>query len=268
MKDLAALVLATGVLLAAMELTACGGGGTQATGQSRCNHLGEIRAGSFFLQNNMWGRDGVTGYEQCVRSGAPPVYFPVGWSWSWPAGNGDQVRGYPFIGFGQDPWRPASTTSALPRRAGDLAALTVDYTIQSISSGKYNLAFDIWVTRAPGVTSPPESNITREIMIWIDDAENPLPDEWRVSDITIDGAAYAYYRGEGDATAGYIRDYLAFVAKTPKLAGSIAVDAFVRELMARGHLRSDEYIRNVFLGNEVWHGTGDTTLVSYAIRVE
>ncbi len=175
----------------------------------RCNDLDEIAVDRFFLQNSQWGKTGVSDFEQCVEQPGPDL-FPVGWHFRWPEGAADQVRGYPFLGFGQDPWRRTSTLPELPRRAGEAGRIGVTHEIDSTVTGKYNLAFDVWITSEPGVTSPPEANIRREVMIWLDYSENPLPSAWLLETVTIDGEAYQFYKGANEPTGSYVRDYLAF----------------------------------------------------------
>lgn len=232
----------------------------------RCNHLDEIQFAEYFLQNNMWGRGDATDYEQCVeRSGPDP--FPLAWHWDWPEDGVDRVRGYPFVGFGQDPWRQSSSSADLPLPVKDVRTLDVEYRIRSESSGKYNLAFDIWITAEPGVTAPPDANVSREIMIWLQHSENPLPPFWLVEEVTIGGESYEFYKGEAEPTETYVRDYLAFVKTTPELEGATAIHEFLRYLLDKGHLSADEYVRNVFLGNEVWHGAGETFVDAYSVQV-
>ncbi|MBN2193903.1 MAG: hypothetical protein JW751_13895 [Polyangiaceae bacterium] len=127
-------------------LSSCGGGDddgpiivNDTTPQVRCSDLDELELGEFFVQNNMWGKGTLTGYEQCISKEGEHG-FPVRWHWTWPEGDANQVKGYPFIGFGQDPWRSASTTSALPRRVADLTSLSADYSLTLTAEGTYNVS--------------------------------------------------------------------------------------------------------------------------------
>jgi len=236
------------------------------TPQERCNDLDELKVGEFFVQNNMWGKGTLTDFEQCI-SKEGELGFPVRWHWGWPEGDPSQVKGYPFIGFGQDPWRPASTTPSLPRKVADLASLSVDYSLTLAAEGAYNLAFDIWITSEAGVTTPPEANVTREIMIWLDSTEGaqlaPL-----VEEVTIEGEAYSFHAALGATDASYTRDYLAFVKAEPEHTGSTNVVAFLTYLVENGYLTAGEYVRNVFLGNEVRFGTGELTLDEFVVTAE
>jgi hypothetical protein len=174
------------------------------------------------------------------------------------------VKGFPFIGYGQDPWRPTSTGAGLPRQVGEIKTLSVDYRLGLEAQGKYNLAFDIWITSGLGVSAPPEANITREVMIWLDTSPGaqaaPL-----IEETSIDGELYTFHKAAGVSDAGYTRDYLAFVKSEAKYDGTTNLEAILRYLVDNGHITSDEYVRNVFLGNEVWAGTGQLLLDEFSI---
>jgi hypothetical protein len=232
----------------------------------QCEHLDEIAVGPYFLQNNKWGSPKSGSYVQCIRRSAPAP-FPVSWRWSSSGELSDSVQGYPFLGFGQDPWRPSSTVVGFPHTLGSIRNLSVSHTVRSQATGKYNLAFDIWITREPGVTTPPESNITRELMIWLEYSENPLPPGWLVAEVTLGGEAYDFYRAPNEPTASYVRDYLAFLKKAPGISGTTPIHEFVEYLLARGYALPEEHLRNVFLGNEVWDGTGTTVVDDYAFEL-
>jgi len=132
---------------------------------------------------------------------------------------------------------------------------------------EFNLAFDIWITREAGLSSPPDTNVSRELMIWLQYSENPLPPFWFVEELTIGGETYEFYRGENEPTGTYVRDYLGFLKTSPELEGDTPIHEFIRYLVDNGHLTVDEYVRNVHLGNEIWHGTGETFIDAFAVGV-
>ena len=114
-----------------------------------------------------------------------------GWSWQWPRGNGE-VKAYPEVVFGHKPWLATSTTNSLPRRISAINAFSVACRVNMRARGRYNLAFDIWVTNS---ARPTPSAITHEIMIWVGDrarAWEPSPGN-RVKGVTIGDAAYDLY---------------------------------------------------------------------------
>ena len=238
-------------------------------GVEDCDDLDEVRLGSYFVQNNQWGKGDLVDFEQCIRMEDAKT-LPLRFTWRWPEVSPGQVKGYPFIGYGQDPWRPTSTGPGLPAVASALTRLTVSYQMALTVSGKYNVAFDVWVTSAPGVTSPPEANITRELMIWLEASEDARAElaPIYVDDVVIDGEAYSFHHVTDVTDAGVDRAYLAFLKADPERTGSTNLAEFIAYLVAQGQLGPEEYIRNVFLGAEIWFGTGELALEQFEVTVE
>ena len=55
---------------------------------------------------------------QCIYQVNDNTMFPLGWNWEWPYHTGD-VRAYPEIFYGQNPWRDKSTTEVIPAKISD-----------------------------------------------------------------------------------------------------------------------------------------------------
>ncbi len=222
----------------------------------------------FYLSNDIWGRLDITDYEQYTFRTDAAQRFPAGWKWRWPAQNLQQVKAYPNIGFGCGPWDERSTSPWLPRRIGDLEDVTVTYDIAHTVRGVYNLSFDLWITRTPDVTARPETNIVREVMIWLD-ASGVKPEVGPLmATITIDGEQYDFYLAKDnvlDFEGKYRRDYMAFLKKTPEYKGVTRLHKFFEYLVKNKYVLPTEYMRNISLGNEIWHGSGETVINAYSI---
>ncbi|MBN2536319.1 MAG: hypothetical protein JXB88_25780 [Spirochaetales bacterium] len=232
-----------------------------------------ISLDQFYIANCIWGKEGITDYDQCiyVPGGSPSI--SGGWKWRWPALNTGQVKAYPNISFGKNPWNGQSTSPWLPLRMDNIEGITVSYDISHQVSGKYNLSFDIWVTKTPDVTDPPEANIVREIMIWLDEqGEGLILDEKYVKKVVIDGEKYRFLIAKdtempGENQKEYKRDYMAFIKDTPEYSGDTKIEQFLEYLLAEKHILPTDYLRNIDLGNEIWHGKGETVLNAYSITV-
>ena len=224
----------------------------------------------FYLSNDIWGRFTIKDYEQFTFRTDAAARFPAGWQWRWPAVNRRQVKAYPNIGFGCGPFDERSTSPWLPRRIGDLEEVTVRYDFSQRATGVYDFAFDLWITRTPGVTSPPEINIVREVMIWLD-ASGVKPDVGPFMEtVTIDGEAYDFYLAKNnvlDFAGKYRRDYMAFLKKTPEYKGMTRITEFFKYLLKKRYILPAEYMRNISLGNEAWHGSGKTVINDYSITL-
>ena len=237
-----------------------------------CRDWAKLRNAGFVYENNVWNQGAVKREHrtQCLLKRVVDGKVQYGWRWQWPRGDGS-VKAYPEVIYGHKPWFASSTTAKLPRRISTLNELSVAYDVEMQARGRYNLAFDVWVTNSD---RPAPSTITHEIMIWVGErarAWEPYPGK-RVKRVTIDDAAYdltikqhAEWLPEHGAPNVV---YIAFNARTAQTSGSLDVKQFLDYLTENGHLPADGYVASVELGNEVMHGSGELWLKSYDISVE
>jgi hypothetical protein len=224
-----------------------------------CADWAEFSVDELIIQNNVWNKQGITAYEQCVFGTGEPLAFPLGWTWTWPEPPGG-VKAYPEIIFGRKPWSPASTSAGLPRRVVDLTTLTASYDAAQTAAGSYNLAFDIWLNSAD---PPAPENITREIMIWLDHKVMGPAGTYQ-NQVTIDGEAYDFYMGSV-GTGSWT--YIAFVKQVPEFSGDTKIKLFFNYLVGIGAIADTEYCSSVEIGNEVVSGTGRTEFSNYSVTV-
>ena len=237
-----------------------------------CRDWAKLQNADFLYENNVWGQGAISREDrlQCLLKRVVDGEVQYGWRWQWPRGSGD-VKAYPEVIYGYKPWFTFPTTANLPRPISAIDELSVAYDIEMQARGRYNLAFDIWVTSSD---RPTPSDITHEIMIWVGErtrAWEPYPGK-RVKRVTIGGAAYDLYikpHAEWLMEHGAPKvAYIAFNARTARLSGSIDVKEFLDYLTDNGHLPAEGYVASVELGNEVMHGTGELWLKSYEISVK
>lgn len=236
-----------------------------------CGDWAKLRNAGFVYENNVWNQGAVKREHrtQCLMKRVADGKVQYGWRWQWPRGDGS-VKAYPEVIYGHKPWFASSTTASLPRRISDIDELSVAYAVEMQARGRYNLAFDIWVTNS---NRPTPSTITHEIMLWVGErsrAWEPAPG-YRTKRVTIGGAAYdltikphaEWLEEHGAPKVAYI----AFNARTAQTSGSIDVKQFLDYLTGRGHLPADGYVASVELGTEIMHGSGELWLRSYRISV-
>jgi hypothetical protein len=228
----------------------------------------------FYIINGIWGKGGITDYKQYIYKANNGSIFPMGWKWHWPRKNSNQVKSYPHIACGQNPWENSSTNRRFPIRVDKIHKMVVSYDITHCVNGKYNLSFDLWITKTPDRTSPPEENIVREVMIWLDyEGRDCLPRNWFARKVTIDGEVYRLYiaknRSQKTGTGGrYTRDYFAFLKEEPEYSGQTDIAEFLRYLAARKYILPAEYLRNINLGNEIWYGSGETIVNNFQLSIK
>ena len=236
-----------------------------------CRDWARLQHAEFLYENNVWGQGAISGGDrlQCLLKRVVEGNVQYGWRWQWPR-RGGNVKAYPEVIYGYKPWSTYSTTANLPRRITEINELTVAYDVSMRARGRYNLAFDIWVTDND---RPTPSAITHEIMIWVGERAHAFEPEQGgpVKRVTIGGAMYdlhirprAEWLAEHDAPdVGFI----AFNALKAQLSGVIDLKEFLDYLTENGNLPADGYVASVELGNEVVHGAGELWLNGYEISV-
>ena len=271
---LAALVSSAAFLLAGCEQAKAPLPGSFNTADvaAYCRDWAKLRNSGFVYENNVWNQGTIKreNRAQCLLKRVVDGEVQYGWRWRWPRGSGN-VKAYPEVIYGHKPWFTSSTTADLPRRISTIDELSVTYDIEMQARGRYNLAFDIWVTDSE---RPTPSDITHEIMIWVGErtrAWEPSPG-YLAKRVAIGGATYdltirphaEWLKEHGAPDVAYI----AFNSRTAQVSGRIDVKKFLDYLTDHDHLPADGYIASVELGNEVMNGTGELWLKSYEIRVD
>ena len=232
---------------------------------SACGDYERIKVGNYILNNNVWNKGDRMDYTQCIfaQSTTPPT--TMGWRWDWP-GDAREIQAYPEVMFGDSPWDAEPPTGGLPLPVSD-RDLLVTYTASIEATGKWNVAFDLWLTSSP---SPAEQNITDEVMIWV--AANDLMPGPLVYDIVaFDGITYTVHvkPGHGDASGGSAAtwSYIAFKTREPLLSGTLNMGHFLGYLLEKQVVGQDRYIASLEFGTELRSGSGEFVLSAYEITL-
>jgi hypothetical protein len=235
----------------------------------RCDAGERQVVGPYVYVNNQWGRGKVPAgqpFEQCLLSrtvGGTPQY---GWSFRWP-GHDPSVFAYPEIIFGWTPWGGGeSSDPRFPMPVRDMPPLELTYAVESVIEGHFNLAPEVWLMRTGGDGPRRPSDIATEIMFWLDYDETMRPSGSVVATVTVDGVAYDLYKAEGgNEKASWT--YLAYKGPRGRSAGSLRLDAFIRDAVARGYASEAHHLAGVEFGNECAGGDGRTWVTRYEVRV-
>lgn len=231
----------------------------------------KLRRGVLELENNDWGGGlAAPPHAMCIYlADAPGPGADLGWTWQYLTPS-DQVMAYPEVVFGKKPWANYSTTHDLPRVLGPVPSLKVDYTIRTEATGRYNAAFEVWLTSTTGAHADNSADITHEVMWWIDQQGGPQP------------AGHLFERNlrfpDGRTCDLYIARpgqdwwpnpwvYFAFVFDAPATHGSLECGHYLHYLVQRGLLPSTRYITSLEFGNEIWTGEGFTVVDQYEVTL-
>jgi len=214
----------------------------------------------FIIYNNVWGKGSITNYKQIIFQENSDSLCPFGWEWDWPQNSDGNVKAYPEIYIGKEPWSalPSSNTDKLPIALKDINNFTAKYDIESTKSGRYNLALEFWLTSE---AEPNEGNITTEVMIWLD------YNDWQwfprlVEKVTIDGEEYNFYKG--NVSHGNW-SYICFAKVIPEYTGETKIHEFINYLIANNHINPDDYLSCLDFGNEIIYGKGKTKFLEYSV---
>jgi hypothetical protein len=230
----------------------------------------------YALINNMWGiyriEPGAI-YKQCIMHN--DYNLPVGWRWNCTS-TINNVKGFPQILYGKNPFSGIQTKCALPIQLKNIKNLRVVLNQTSSSNGIYNLAFDMWISSSPDDLV---ATLTHEIMIWIDGNMFPIGVDQGAyyTDCTIDNNEYSVYRipknSNGDFLIIFILSDLISKDKysypSPYVSNvtlwPLDLNSFFKFLYSEKMLSDDLYLDAVELGTEIWWGNGGIKINKYDV---
>ena len=232
-----------------------------------------LYSGAYFVQNNMWGIQGLPAGSYYENSGIGPLTsgnsISARWNWQFPNGP-NEVKGYPAIGFGQKPGQYSTPGSGLPKQVDSIKSATSSWDTQAAYTGKGQLTFDLWLTRDGAKYSNfPNTPITHEIMLTVDsfggygESRNP---GWYFSSTIIDGITYRVWKADNFGL-GWRFIVLQMVNPTSMIKGSINFKNIFVYLKSAGLITGQEYLSSIEFGNEMEEGTGDVLVKDFKAEV-
>jgi len=216
-----------------------------------------IAFGEFLLENNVWGGPSEPHMQTIgVYAGT------LRWSWSRLSPSSNKPY-YPEVIYGKKPGRTSSTTSNLPAYLGDLSTIEVSLDASTRAEGKYNLAFDLWITgEVPSRESwVRKEDITHEVMIWL--LWTPGLEARNIHGTVDDG--YNTYHHRTHASGDWLWRFHQFTIAKQGIPSRINMTAFFEHLTNDGE--DLKVLISIELGNEVWYGTGATTVNRMDVRI-
>ncbi|HKB02082.1 MAG TPA: TIGR03000 domain-containing protein [Gemmataceae bacterium] len=228
----------------------------------RCSPFETLGRGEYTVENNTWGAFQVSAYSQCVYAAPASAPGPrFAWTWDYPRERADEVKAFPELIHGKKPWAWTSTTPRLPRPVSPAPSLKVDFALRTEATGRYNAAFEIWLTRSPIAAGEPD--VSHEVMFWVGSGGDPAPVGLRAGTVTLaDGRPC-------DLWVGRIKtwDFFGFVFRQPFSEGVLECGYYLEYLLREGKLPPDIHIASLEFGNEIWHGSGRTMIDRYQVTV-
>ena len=145
--------------------------------------------------------------------------------------------------------------------------MMVSYDLEVQSSGLYNVAGEMWLTRGPRADGPAdESLIVAELMIATDVSPGLPPDEKpSLGEVVIDGQRWQVNAQRGWGAPPGVTTYRALPSSL-----SIRYDArrILEDAVSRGLVDPNWYVANFELGNEIVSGSGSTWVRQFSVELE
>jgi len=231
------------------------------------NKISDTLEGSFFIINNKWGAYKIKANEIYIQN-IYKLKNKIGFSFITPNKNRG-VIGFPELLIGKSPFGGVSTTSYLPCYLYKIYALESSYDVSMyIEPKKYNLVFDLWITKSD---VPTVKDIVNEIMIW-EDRNVARPAGKYIKTVNFSFGKYKIYHtwmdrsSENLGTNGWY--FTAFVRQDRRRVGNVNLQEII-QLMINDELVSKyRYLSSVEFGNEVYNATGYTIINQYDLLIK
>ncbi|MCY8026273.1 glycoside hydrolase [Bacillus sonorensis] len=245
----------TCVMLFALPLTALGASSSTPSDKMY------IKNNKYYIFNNVWGADQVSGWWQSIYHNSDS---DLGWVWNWPSST-SSVKAYPSIVSGWH-WTEGYTPgSGFPTRLSEQKNIMANVSYSISASGTYNAAYDIWLHKTNKASW--DSAPTDEIMIWLNNT-NACPLGSYVQTVSIGGHKWKVHKGYVDAGNGKGWNVYSFVRTSNTQSASLNIRHFTNYLSnQKKWLDKSKYVSSVEFGTEVFGGTGQINISNWDVNV-
>jgi len=231
------------------------------------NKISDTLEGSFFIINNKWGAYKIKANEIYIQN-IYKLKNKIGFSFITPNKNRG-VIGFPELLIGKSPFGGVSTTSYLPCYLYKIYALESSYDVSMyIEPKKYNLVFDLWITKSD---VPTVKDIVNEIMIW-EDRNVSMPAGRFKGEVRTSSGTYRMYHtymdrtSENFGTPGW--NFTAFVRKEGTRSNTVNLKEFIYIMLSENILDEKHFISTVEFGNEIYNACGYTIVNDYKLDIK
>ena len=230
-------------------------------------HNSQFDVQSSKVLNNKWGEWKLKKGEKYIQTLFQDENR-VGWEYITPNKNRG-VIGYPEIFTGKSPFGGDTTNEYFPKKIDDIQTLSATYDVSMyVEPKKYNLAFDLWVTK----NGKNETNdISHEIMIW-EDRNISMPAGKFIREVKTSSGIYRMYNTWMDRTSENLGTpgwyFTAFVRKDGRRSGKVNLKEFIYIMLVQGILYEQHFISTVEFGNEIYNACGYTIVNNYNLEIE
>ena len=144
-------------------------------------------------------------------------------------------------------WGDCSGDASFPVRVSDISSATSSWSTTQVSSGAYDVAYDIWTNTASSASGQPDGS---EIMIWLNSRGGVQPAGSKVDTVQLSGATWDVWTTR---MGGW--NYVAYRRTQGVTSVSdLNVKAFLDDSVARGSTDPSWYLLDAEAGFEIWQG--------------
>ena len=224
-----ALVLTSSVTAAVAQASA-----------TTCAKWATIAAGDYKIQTNEWN----SSLQQCIT-------FTGGTAWSVTTANFNLPTNgapatYPSIYKGCH-WGNCTGNSGLPIQVSKLTSATTSWSTTQVSSGAYDVAYDLWFNSTPTTSGQPDGT---EVMIWLNSRGGVQPFGSQAATASIAGLNWKVWTGQ--QSDWKIVSYVLNPGGTS--FSNLNVLALIQDAVSRGSLNPSNYLIDAEAGFEIWQG--------------
>jgi hypothetical protein len=146
-------------------------------------------------------------------------------------------------------WGLCTTASGLPIQVSKLGTATSSWSAKQVSSGAYNVTYDLWTNSTPSTPGAPDGS---EIMIWLANRGGPRPFGTFRGTVDLAGASWNVYTGRQSGSGWNTISYL---RTTPTFAvTNLDLRAFIADSVSWGSTQASWYLLDAEAGFEIWQG--------------
>jgi Glycosyl hydrolase family 12/Cellulose binding domain len=234
-------IRAIGLLIAAtvFMLASFATAGVAQAATTTCAQQATIVAGDYRIQTNEWN----SGLQQCITTS--------GTAWSVTTANFNMAANgapatYPSIYEGCH-WGNCTSNSGLPLQVGKLTSATTSWSTTQVSSGAYDVAYDLWFNSTPTTSGQPDGT---EVMIWLNSRGGVQPFGSETASVSIAGLDWNVWTGQ--QSTWKIISYVLNPGGTS--FRNLNVLALIQDAVSRGSVNSAHYLIDAEAGFEIWQG--------------
>jgi len=215
-----------------------------------CDRYKSVIVGSYVVNTGYWNQEKCPG-TQCLKVDDQTGNFTVT-EGNYQCGDAYSVATYPSIIYGHA-WGAQSLHSLLPAKVGDLQSVKSSWSFVPASTGRWDAAYDIWLSPSPKAGGTDGFNGGAEVMIWLDYQQT---NGWKYDRGPVNIGGIVWEVWEWDlVTPTENHKYVAYLAKTMTTSvKNLDVKKFLDDCQSRGFIKPSWYLYAVEAGCEIHSG--------------